>query len=44
MDFTQARVNSIVSTLRFLGYREELDAYIDDTWLYGVPRYVAQPE
>lgn len=42
MDFTQARVNSIISTLRFLGYRELLDQYIDDTWTYKIPRYQPQ--
>lgn len=37
MDFSQARINSIVSSLRFLRYRDELENYIDLTWDMNIP-------
>ena len=37
MDFSQARINSIVSSLRFLQYRTTLENFIDLTWDMGIP-------
>lgn len=40
MDFAQARINSIVSSLRFLRYRDTLENYIDLTWNMNIPHPV----
>ena len=37
LDFTQARIRSIVSSLRHLGYRKVLDDYITLTWDLKIP-------
>lgn len=42
IDFTEARLKSILGSLDYLNYQKKFDDYIDYTWTAGVPRLVRE--
>ncbi len=42
IDFTEARLKSILGSLEYLDYQRKFDNYIDYTWTAGVPRVVRE--